>query len=304
MFSPATFGGFGNQQAFLERNNYKVVIKLKQFMSNKSRTVKSEVDYEISASNADELKHKIFQKAITFIGGRLTVTIEEGKREVKRIDEDITYEKYNSYILLQKNKNLYSLSSISDQQLREFSIAYHRNNNMLVFKVLKYGPDAGREVIEDYEKFLEARNRAGAPTEDQASQVVKDLKELHKDNLVATDLYWSMWATMVVKENEPHKREILMNNLPASLFQFFKPPGVETAQQQFMNAHLLGCTVAVRTLKDAKRRIDAKIEDLKLLSASLQLSIEHISTNTVAAENFIALNHLEQITDQEDIDHT
>ena len=81
------------------------------------------------------------------------------------------------------------------------------------------------------------------------------------------------------------------------------PPNVDTVQNQFLAAQRLGSQVSVRALQDVKTKIDNQIIQLTQLSASLQTTIDFIKANRAATENVIALNHLQDVTEQQDIDH-
>lgn len=117
------------------------------------------------------------------------------------------------------------------------------------------------------------------------------------------DLYWSMWATIVAKETDAEKQKNVFENLPTQLYNFFMPPNVDTVQNQFLAAQRLGSQVSVRALQDVKTKIDNQIIQLTQLSASLQTTIDFIKANRAATENVIALNHLQDVTEQQDIDH-
>lgn len=298
------FTNIPNHQRFLQQERFKVGVKLKQFLAKGARKPESELDNEFDGVNCDEVKRKIFDFAKTFIGGRLSTTMEEGKPVIRKEEEDITYDTYCAYVFFALGKNLSPLDTLTDGQLRQYSVTYNATRSTLVLKVFKYGPTVTLQTANDFEKVIQNTNRAGAPTENQHADIVRRLKEFHKDTYTTNlDLYWSMWATIVAKETDAEKQKNVFENLPTQLYNFFMPPNVDTVQNQFLAAQRLGSQVSVRALQDVKTKIDNQIIQLTQLSASLQTTIDFIKANRAATENVIALNHLQDVTEQQDIDH-
>ena len=111
--------------------------------------------------------------------------------------------------------------------LSEVSDTYYNKlvqNQELEIKVLKYGPRATEAHVATLEATTSAQNRAGAVTESEHNILIGMLKSKHSNKFEAQmDLSWGMWATLIQATKGEDKKKQMMENLPASLYNYFEP---------------------------------------------------------------------------------
>ena len=107
---------------------------------NRKKHAQNIQDFDITTTSAADFRKKIFESVVHHIEGRLTFIATDDQTPAKPTIEPVankTIEEFEKYIEVPNNKNIKTLSEVSDTYYNKLV-----QNQELEIKVLKYGPRA------------------------------------------------------------------------------------------------------------------------------------------------------------------
>lgn len=267
-------------------------------------------DYFIQSNSSEEVKLAIFNEYQSLIVGRIIAIERNGELVLELERETKSFNSHGSCLQLYvpSQKRQFAINNILEDTLLHISKQYKSNNEQKVhLKVFKYGESATKNEVREVQKLI-ATDRSGADTEDKLNEIIKSLKEKHKDDWVAThDINWYIWATLI--STKPiMERDIMISTPfpPQEIIHLFRRKEQSTLDS---NETRSSCKIALnamcgvlKEIKKQKLEIEKSERVITAYIKSINAVFQH-SSQSLGIEPQLSRELIDFITDQEDVDH-